>query len=161
MPKAFSKKGFTLVELVVVIAILAILAAIAIPAVIGILGSAGESAGDSDAATMTLACRTYYAGVKSGAINSSNFTPVKCNDEIPEKNQSLPVRMAAAYNCTMAGALEYDGIYDKVISEITDFGYDSGGKIIYIGTMTDEEKEGITAIEDPATLTFEDMNYKV
>ena len=161
MSKAFSKKGFTLVELVVVIAILAILAAIAIPAVISIINSASETSADSDATTMTLVCRAYYAGVKSGAINSSNFKPEKCSDEIPEKNTAFSLRAAAAYKCTLAGALEYDGIYDKVISEITDFGYDSGGKIIYIGTMTDEEKEGITQIEDPSTVTFSDMNYKV
>ena len=47
-----SKKGFTLVELVVVIAILAILAAIAIPAVIGIINSATQSGGASDASTL-------------------------------------------------------------------------------------------------------------
>ena len=47
-----SKKGFTLVELVVVIAILAILAAIAIPAVIGIINSATQFSGESEAATL-------------------------------------------------------------------------------------------------------------
>ena len=161
MSKAFSKKGFTLVELVVVIAILAILAAIAIPAVIGIINSAGETSGDSDAATMTLACRTYYAGVKSGAINSTNFTPEISNDDIPDKDDPMPTKVAKAYECTMAGALEYDGIYYKVINKITDYGYDGSGKIVYIGSMTDEEKEGITQIEDPSTVTFSDMNYKV
>ena len=67
-----SKKGFTLVELVVVIAILAILAAIAIPAVIGIINSATKSAGASDASTLNNACKTVYAGVKSGSITSQS-----------------------------------------------------------------------------------------
>ena len=67
-----SKKGFTLVELVVVIAILAILAAIAIPAVIGIINSATKSAGDSDASTLNNACKTVYAGVKSGTITTKS-----------------------------------------------------------------------------------------
>ena len=67
-----SKKGFTLVELVVVIAILAILAAIAIPAVIGIINSASKSAGASDASTMNNACKTVYSGVKSGSITTKS-----------------------------------------------------------------------------------------
>ena len=67
-----SKKGFTLVELVVVIAILAILAAIAIPAVIGIINSASESQGASDASTLNSACKTFYAGIQSGTINKAS-----------------------------------------------------------------------------------------
>ena len=67
-----SKKGFTLVELVVVIAILAILAAIAIPAVIGIINSATTSAGESDASTLNNGCKTVYSGVKSGTITTSD-----------------------------------------------------------------------------------------
>ena len=67
-----SKKGFTLVELVVVIAILAILAAIAIPAVIGIINSATQSSGESDAATLNSGCKTVYSGVKSGTITTSD-----------------------------------------------------------------------------------------
>ena len=63
-----SKKGFTLVELVVVIAILAILAAIAIPAVIGIINSANESQTASDAATVDNACKTYFAGIVAGGF---------------------------------------------------------------------------------------------
>ena len=67
-----SKKGFTLVELVVVIAILAIIAAIAIPSVIGIINSATSSAGASDASTLNNACKTVYSGVKSGTITNSD-----------------------------------------------------------------------------------------
>lgn len=61
-----SKKGFTLVELVIVIAILAILAAIAIPVVASVITSANESADKSDAATLDLACKSYYAKVEAG-----------------------------------------------------------------------------------------------
>lgn len=156
-----SKQGFTLVELVVVIAILAILAAIAIPAVIGIMGSASDSAGESDATTMTLACRTYYGGVKSGVITSDKFTPTKCEDKIPEKNASMYDKMKAAYECTIAGALEYEGLYKKVINKLSDYGYDDSGAIVYIPSLSDEEKEKVTEIGDPAKITFEDMNYNM
>ena len=49
-----SKKGFTLVELVIVIAILAILAAIAIPVVNSIINTASRNGALSDAQTIEL-----------------------------------------------------------------------------------------------------------
>ncbi len=52
-----SKKGFTLVELVVVIAILAILAAIAIPIVNNLVNAASRNAAVSDAQTIELAVK--------------------------------------------------------------------------------------------------------
>ena len=61
MTKKNSKKGFTLVELVIVIAILAILGAIAIPIISSTIGSAKMSVMKSDAETLDLLiaeCRT-------------------------------------------------------------------------------------------------------
>ncbi len=49
-----SKKGFTLVELVIVIAILAILAAIAIPVITTTINSAKLSALESDKTTIDM-----------------------------------------------------------------------------------------------------------
>lgn len=59
-----SKKGFTLVELVVVIAILAILAAIAIPVVNSIINTASKNGALSNAQSIELAvkeCQSYIA----------------------------------------------------------------------------------------------------
>lgn len=59
-----SKKGFTLVELVVVIAILAILAAIAIPVVNSIINTASKNGAMSNAQSIELAvkeCQSYIA----------------------------------------------------------------------------------------------------
>lgn len=56
-----SKKGFTLVELVIVIAILAILAAIAIPAVLNVIGKANASSDAANAKTMESALKTAAA----------------------------------------------------------------------------------------------------
>ena len=111
-----SKKGFTLVELVVVIAILAILAAIAIPAVIGIINSASESQGASDASTLNSACKTFYAGVQSGTINStsknSDGSDVKTGTvDVPDKGASPSVRQGAAEAATVADAAKYSGLY--------------------------------------------------
>lgn len=61
--KKNSKKGFTLVELVVVIAILAILAAIAIPVVSSTIASSQRSSALSDAQTLELALKEAHAQI--------------------------------------------------------------------------------------------------
>ena len=105
-----SKKGFTLVELVVVIAILAILAAIAIPAVIGIINSATTSAGESDASTLNNGCKTVYSGVKSGTITNED----KNNDGsaitwAAAKGADNKTRTTAAKAVTVAQVQKYNG----------------------------------------------------
>ena len=108
-----SKKGFTLVELVVVIAILAILAAIAIPAVIGIINSASESQGASDASTLNSACKTFYAGLQSGTITdkSKNSDGSDVGTVAPAKDASPSVRQEKAEAATVADAAKYSGLY--------------------------------------------------
>ena len=105
-----SKKGFTLVELVVVIAILAILAAVAIPAVIGIINSATTSAGASDASTLNNACKTVYSGVKSGTITNSDKD--NAGTQITwaaAKGASNKDRVAAAKLVTIENVQAYNG----------------------------------------------------
>ena len=120
-----SKKGFTLVELVVVIAILAILAAIAIPAVIGIINSATTSAGESDASTLNSGCKTVYSGVKSGTItksdkdaggNSCGWAADKGASATARTNAAKAVNIdnVQAYNGT---AISYDDIYYYTATE--------------------------------------------
>lgn len=71
-----SKKGFTLVELVVVIAILAILAAIAIPVVSNTINSSKISGALSDAQTLELALKEADAQIVAGdkSIYTSSAT---------------------------------------------------------------------------------------
>ena len=105
-----SKKGFTLVELVVVIAILAILAAIAIPAVIGIIKSATTSAGESDASTLNNACKTVYSGVKSGTITTkSKDNAGNACDWAAEEGASNKVRTTAAKAVKIEDVQKYNG----------------------------------------------------
>ncbi|MGN0470520.1 MAG: prepilin-type N-terminal cleavage/methylation domain-containing protein [Acutalibacteraceae bacterium] len=113
-----NKKGFTLVELVVVIAILAILAAIAIPAILSIVNSAGSSAGQSDASAVNIACKTYYASVKAGMINTESKNPDGTSvTEAAAKGAKVGDRNTAAKNATVAAAQKYSGInvtYDNL-----------------------------------------------
>ena len=77
-----SKKGFTLVELVVVIAILAILAAIAIPVVNSIINTASRNGALSNAETIELAIKECQADIAAkndevyNGTTSYSFTDV-------------------------------------------------------------------------------------
>ena len=124
-----SKKGFTLVELVVVIAILGILAAIAIPAVIGIINSANESQAKSDAASVDAACKDYYAEVVAGTINTTHPGKVT-SDTLPAANAQASAKKTTALACTVQGALEYAGL-TNLAGKVGDFVADTtnGGTI--------------------------------
>ena len=66
--KKRTKKGFTLIELIVVIAILAILAVIAVPVVTGWVTKANTSAAAANARTLELALRASITS--DGAIST-------------------------------------------------------------------------------------------
>ena len=70
-----SKKGFTLVELVVVIAILAILAAIAIPVVTSIINTASRNSAKTDAQSIELAIKEAQADFT--AKNADTYSKIK------------------------------------------------------------------------------------
>lgn len=131
-----SKKGFTLVELVVVIAILAILAAIAIPAVIGIINSANTSSAQSDASTLDAACKNFYAGVVSGTINKDTKGAVTATN-LPASTASTSAKKSSAKVLTVLSAIEYNGLKDKFgkDDDLKDFQYktDGVGTITYVG----------------------------
>ena len=126
-----SKKGFTLVELVVVIAILGVLAVIAIPIVFNILGSSSETAERSDAAALNEACRDYYAAVSSGVVNSTSKGG-STQSPLPPPNAPSSQRKVAAGNATVINACEYAGL-DKIKNQLNRgydiYGYDSSGTI--------------------------------
>lgn len=95
--KKESKKGFTLVELIVVLVILAILMAIMIPAMTGWIGKAKEKQND-------LTARTVYLGAQSVAA------------DILEKNDTIPA-MSATGEITLDMIVEYTGTLDGVTLE--------------------------------------------
>ena len=151
-----NKKGFTLVELIVVIAIIAILAAIAIPAVISIVESASVSSIETEAAEMDNACKTYYMGVKSGAISKENFTPTLSGDVVPNRFVSAKTKQTCAKNCTVGGALEYNGMYSDLIGKLGEFGYDAEGNIKALGDNADGT---LTQLSLDGKDTFATLNY--
>ena len=130
-----SKKGFTLVELVVVIAILGILAAIAIPAVIGIINSANESQAKSDAASIDAACKNLYAEVVAGTITSDNPGKISTNkSSLTKATDTATKKKSAAQACTVQMALEYaglTGLQGKVGTSNGDFCYEIKTGTIY------------------------------
>ena len=140
-----SKKGFTLVELVVVIAILAILAAIAIPAVVNIINSANTSSAQTNAASIDQACKDYYAGIISGTVNKGNTSNTD-NGILPEKSAAATLKKSSAKVATIGGALEWNGISDKFSSDdsVQDYYYcdDGIGTITYRGEESNPGSDG-------------------
>ena len=143
-----SKKGFTLVELVVVIAILAILAAIAIPAVVGIIDNAQKSAKNSNAAALDGAAKKLYAGVTAGSIHSTtnnNELGALADDKatlLPAKDATTTTKRTMAGDLSVYDAVLYSGLGSAFSSEnAEDYGYSTkDGTIVYyegLSTKTD------------------------
>ena len=151
-----SKKGFTLVELVVVIAILAILAAVAIPAVIGIINSAQASQRKSDAASIDTACNDFYAGIVSGVINEGNKPTGKTfSAAFPAATDSASARKSTALTLTAADAITYSGL-DTLLNKASDFGWKNG----HIYSLDDDaNKTGLTACSANFADTFLAMGF--
>lgn len=131
-----SKKGFTLVELVVVIAILAILAAIAIPAVVNIINSANTSSSQTNASELDSACKNFYAEVVAGTLNQSNKSS-KVTASLPAANAAASIKKSIAKQLTVESAIQSNGISDKFPDDtaLADYQYtdDGIGTISYVG----------------------------
>ena len=152
-----TKKGFTLIELVVVIAILAVLAAIAIPAVITIVNNANSTAQATDAATIDQCCKTYYEGVKIGMINCNDFSAELSKDVIPSKYMSSRKKADLAGNCTVGGALEYNGLYAKFVGNLDEYAFDGSGNIVAV--INGDVPDGCTKLDADGSTKFSSMNY--
>lgn len=117
-----SKKGFTLVELVVVIAILAILAAIAIPVVNSIINTAARNSALSNADSIELQIKNCQADIAArnterytNAVTAPNTISVKDVADVTgtttafqtvtyNNNQYFPVWDTASDKCYFIGA---------------------------------------------------------
>lgn len=67
-----SKKGFTLIELIVVIAILAILSAILVPTMMSIIGSAKKQVKESNAAAVFSAAQAAYVTITAVGVEDGD-----------------------------------------------------------------------------------------
>ncbi len=135
--KFTSKKGFTLVELVVVIAILGILAAIAIPSVVGIIQNAQNTSNESNAKELDSACKDFYAGVSSGQINEEDDGS-KVSATLPSKTATVSYKKSAAKALTINSAVEYAALSSKFDSnKIQNYGFiskNNEGTIVFWDT---------------------------
>ena len=152
-----SKKGFTLVELVVVIAILGILAAIAIPAVIGIINSANESQAKTDASSISAALKNYYAEIVAGTINKDNKGS-STDTNLPDKNASTSAKKTGAQNATVDGALNYYGLKDLSNDEkLKDFVVDKDSGTVY--AVVDSNKPANAKTTFTKSSALKDLGY--
>lgn len=95
-----SKKGFTLVELVIVIAILAILAAIAIPVVNSIINTASRNGALSDAQTIELAVKECQADI--AARNDEVYAGQKIKTPLDSAADGMEIPKASTSHATIA-----------------------------------------------------------
>ena len=158
-----SKKGFTLVELVVVIAILAILAAIAIPVVNSIINTASKNGALSNAQSIELAvkeCQSYiasgntevYDGSKTVAFDTTKFggtSPLTLKNAKTD-HANIDIQQVAAAKGMMNGfvSVSYNGAdYEPYWNKTTQkcvFATTSAGAGGAAGTTKDLDGKAIT-----------------
>ncbi|MGN1458027.1 MAG: hypothetical protein ACI4XP_08750 [Acutalibacteraceae bacterium] len=132
-------------------------AGVAIPATIGIIDSATAASAMSDADAMDNACKTFYAGVRAGAINTSSTYPDGTKVTVAaEKGASDKDKMAAAKSATVYDSLLYSGLSNTIdVSQMVyllhDTGTDDKGDILYIG---DDKIKSLTSGVDYKQLSL-------
>lgn len=144
-----SKKGFTLVELVVVIAILAILAAIAIPVVNSIINTASKNGALSNAETIELAIKECQADIAAHQTDVYNGTATYTK---ADGTNGGPVPSAATGHATIsvehvAGVKAINDAFDQVTYNGNDYRafWDTGAdKCVFLAVTTNN---GVVANE--------------
>lgn len=141
--KKQSKKGFTLVELVIVIAILAILAAVAIPVVTSIVKTANDNTFISNAQTMDIAVKEAAAGLNSDMENYKTTYGISSTKTIG--------------SVTVAEILKENGLpFDDNNYFVSKGNKDLKAVVSSLGGITTSSESDATAIT--TTTTLSDLN---
>lgn len=137
-----SKKGFTLVELVIVIAVLAIIAFIAIPTVTNVINNANKSADMSNAQAIETAIKTAQSECAANATTPST----RANTVISAMTQSLET-LLGQYGVSM------DVITKPKVSG-DEFWYNATSGKVTAATAT--PGDGYSQLKDTSTYTATD-----
>ena len=137
-----SKKGFTLVELVIVIAILAILAAIAIPVVNSIINTASRNGALSDAQTIELAIKECQADIaaRNDEVYDGSSTYVKADGtpgKLPKASKNSTTHITVV---DVAGAKSINNAFGTVTyngADFVPFWDKEADKCVYLCTAPD------------------------
>lgn len=98
MKKILTKKGFTLIELIVVIAILAILAAILIPSLTSYLEAASDAKNEANARSL------YSEAALEAATEPTTFTGGTYTADTLSCTSVVDERTITSFTCTLDGA---------------------------------------------------------
>ena len=90
---------------------------------------------EADAATVSSACKDYYAGVVSGVITSSDGKA----DGAAAPGASTSTRKTAASECTIGNALKYAGL-DQYVPKLKNFSVSNDGSIFYVRSDQTSQK---------------------
>lgn len=101
--KKSSKKGFTLIELIVVIAVLALLAVVAVPMISSMVAKAEAAEAAANARTIELAAKAYMADHAKDTITSADLTSILAEYGIDDPI----VGSSADYTVASNGAVTY------------------------------------------------------
>ena len=150
-----SKKGFTLVELVVVIAILAILAAIAIPVVNSIINTASKNGALSNAQSIELAVKECQADIAAKNTEVYNGGTMKDSE-----GQSVVIHNAKSDHAnitiqTVAVAKGMEDAFDQVTYNGDNY-YpcwdNNAAKCVFVDTTNNKTIEGEAITVDGTTV---------